>query len=161
VLTASRHKAKGISLGEKTRWVIKGLSDYEPFFRNLEQLLPTSGATLYLEGVPTPDVRKFLEGHSVAPGQEVLRGTIWPKPSIFHLPASAEVLRGLADLASHHAYPEIADHCHVYTKDGLILQWYDACDPGCPLGAGPTITEAKVMAFCDLAGAKYSAYTNG
>jgi hypothetical protein len=159
---STSEKAKGISLGEKTRWVIKGLSEYEPFFRNLERLLPESGAILYFEGVATsPDVRKFLEEHSVAPGQEVLRGTSWPKPSIFHLPASAEVLSGLADLASHHAYPEIADHCHVYTNEGMILQWYDACDPGCPLGAGPTITEERVKAFCNLAGAKYSAYTNG
>ena len=154
--------AKGISLGEKTRWVIKGLSDYEPFSRHLDRLLPESGAIIYLEGVATsPDVRKFLEEHSVAAGHEVLRGTIWPKPLILHLPASPEVVRGLADLASCHAYPEIADHCHVYTKDGMILQWYDACDPGCPLGAGPTITEESVKAFCELAGAKYSAYANG
>jgi hypothetical protein len=159
---STSEKAKGISLGEKTRWVMKGLSEYEPFFRNVERLLPESGAIIYFEGVATsPDVRKFLEEHSVAPEQEVLRGTSWPKPSIFHLPASPEVLSGLADLASRHAYPEIADHCHVYTKDGMILQWYDACDPGCPLGAGPTITEERVKAFCNLAGAEYSAYTNG
>jgi hypothetical protein len=159
---STSEKAKGISLGENSRWVIKGLSDYEPFFRNLERLLPESGATIYFEGVAaSPDVRKFFEEHSVTPGQEIVRGTIWPRPSIFHLPASPEVLSGLADLASHHAYPEIADHCHVYTTDGMILQWYDACDPGCPLGAGPTITEERVKAFCDLAGAKYSAYTNG
>jgi hypothetical protein len=154
--------AKGISLGEKTRWVIKGHADYEPFFRNLELLLPESGAIIYLEGVATwPDVRKFLEEHSVTPVQEVLRGTVWPKPSIFHLPASPDVLTGLVNLASGHAPPEIADHCHVYTKNGMILQWYDACDAECPIGAGPTITEEQAKAFCDRAGAKHSAHTNG
>jgi hypothetical protein len=156
------NKSKGISLGEKTRWVIKGLSDYEPFFRHLHRMLPESGAILYFEGIAiAPDVRKFLQEHSVGPAHEVLRGTIWPKPSIFHLPASPDVLRGLADLASHHAYPEITNHCHVYTKDGMILQWFDACDPGCPIGAGATITEESVKAFCDLAGAEYCTYTNG
>ena len=154
--------SKGISLGEKTRWVINGLTEYEPFFRNLARLLPDSGAFLYLEGVSiSPDVRKFLEKHSAPASQEVLRGTIWPKPSIFHLPTSSEVLSGLTELASHHAYPEIADHCHVYTRDGMILQWYDACDPGCPLGAGQAIPEENVKAFCDLAGANYSAHGNG
>lgn len=126
--------SKGISLGEQTRWVIKGLSEYEPFFRHLARLLPDSGAFLYLEDVSiSSDVREFLEKHSVPACQEVLRGTIWPKPSIFHLLASSEVLGGLTDLASRHAYPEIADHCHVYTRDGMILQLYDACDPGCRL----------------------------
>ena len=155
-------KGEGISLGEKTCWVIQGLSDYELFFRNLERLLPESGAIIYLEGVAiSPDVLKFLEEHSVPALQEVLRGTIWPKPSIFHLPASPEVLSCLADFASRHAYPEIADHCHVYSKGGMILQWYDACDPGCPLAVGPTISEEKVKAFCNRAGARYSAYANG
>lgn len=154
--------SKGISLGKKTRWVIKGLAHYEPFFRNLEILLPESGAILYLEGVATsPDVRKFLEEHSVSPVQKVFRGTIWPKPSIFHLPATPDVLSGLADLASHHASPEIADHCHVYTNNGMILQWYDACDAECPIGAGPTITEERVKAFCERVGAKHSAYEHG
>jgi hypothetical protein len=155
-------KDKGISLGGKTRWVIKGLSDYEQFFRHLHHLLPESGAVIYMEGVAiSSDVRDFLEKNSAPALQEVRRGTIWPKPSIFHLPASPDVLKCLADLASHHAYPEIADHCHAYTKDGMILQWYDACDPGCPLGAGPTLTEEQVKAFCDCTGASYSRYTNG
>src|SRR5260370_34542447 len=152
--------SKGISLGEKTRWVIRGLSEFEPFFRNLGRLLPGSAAVVYLEGVSiSPDVLKFLEEHSAAPWHEVLRGTIWPKPSTFHLPASPEVLSHLADLASRHANTEIAEHCHLYTKDGMILQWYDACDAGSPLGAGPTIPEEPVKAFCDVTGAKYSAYT--
>ena len=153
---------KGISLGERTRWVIEGLSDYELFFQHLQHLLPESGAVICVEGVAlSPDVRQFLEKHSVAPLKEVLCGTIWPKPSIFHLPASPEVLSGLANLASRHATPEIADHCHVYTGDGMILQWYDACDPGCPLGAGPSISEEQVKAFCSRTGARYNVYANG
>lgn len=107
------------------------------------------------------EVCSFLEEHAIAPMLEVARGTIWPNPAVFHLPAVPEVMSRLADLASRHANREIADHCHVYTKDGMILQWYDACDTGCPLGAGPTIPEVSVKAFCDATGAAYNAYSNG
>jgi hypothetical protein len=58
------------------------------------------------------DVRGFLEVHSTPAIHEVRRGTIWPKPSIFHLAANPDVLDRLADLASQHAYTEIADHLH-------------------------------------------------
>jgi len=153
---------KGIYLGEDTRWVVKGFREFESFFRHLDQLLPATAAIVYLEGPSiAADVRSFLEEHSVEPWHEVYPGTVWPKPSVFHLPASLEILRGLAELASHHAYPEIADHCHVYTRDGMILQWYDACDPECPLGIAQVITEEKVRAFCDLTKTEYCAYESG
>ncbi len=152
---------KGLCLGKDTRWVIAGLSSFEQFFQHLEGLLPEKSAVVYLEGVSiSSDVRKFLKEHSIPPWHDVYPGTLWPKPSIFHLPASLRVLEGLALLASRHIRPGIADHCHVYTKDGMILQWYDACCSDCPLGVGPTIPEDKVKTFCDHAGAHYVAYTN-
>jgi hypothetical protein len=159
---SASEETKGVELGEQTCWVINGLSDYQVFFRNLGCLLPTSGALIYLESTGiSPDVRQYLEQHSVSPMQKVNRGTLWPKPSTFHIPVSPEVLMRLADFASCHAYPEIADHCHVYTNDGMILQWYDACDPGCPLGVGPTISEENVKTFCKLAHATYKPFKNG
>ena len=150
---------KGICLGDDTRWVVSGLSEFEPFFRDLSRLLPDSGAAIYLEGVSmAPDVRKFLEQHSIAAWHEVVRGTFWPKPLTYHLPASPEILGDLADLASRHAHSEIADHCHVYTRDGMILQWYDAGDPGCPLNVGASVPEDRLREFCALTGANYDTY---
>ena len=155
-------KLDGIFLGEKTRWVIDGLSDFEPFFRHFGQLVPEEDVLLYFEGGSmSPDVRAFMEKHAVPAQHKICRGTISPEPLIFHLAASIKVLSGLANLASQHAYPEIADHCHVYNKEGMILQWYDACDPDCPLGAGPTIPEERVKKFCELTGATYKAYKSG
>jgi hypothetical protein len=152
---------KGIRQGDKTRWVIEGLSEFEPFFRHLECLLPSSGAVVYLEGVCISGaVRRFLDIHKVPPLHEVVRGTIWPAPSTFHLPATSIVLSGLAELSAHHATPEIADHCHVYTRDEMILQWYDACDLRCPLGVAGVVPEECVAAFCGLAGATYHAFKN-
>jgi hypothetical protein len=150
-------ESDGICLGDETRWVINGISEFEPFFRNLTHLLPQVDSVVYLEGVSLPvDVRKFLEKNSISAWHEVFRGTIWPKPSMFHLLISPKILSDLAELASRHVNPEIADHCHVYTKAGMILQWYDACDPECPIGVGPDIPEANVKTFCNLTGATYT-----
>src|SRR5262245_59555218 len=103
------NQSTGISLGNETRWVVTGLCQIEPFFRHLGRLIPTPHAIVYLEGTSiSTDVRAFLARHSVPAWHEVLRGTIWPQPSTFHLPISQEVLNGLAELAMHHAYPEIA-----------------------------------------------------
>jgi hypothetical protein len=57
----------GIVLGEPTRWVITGLHEYEPFFRNVGHLLPDPTTILYLEGVAiAPDVRSFLRAFTSA-----------------------------------------------------------------------------------------------
>ena len=149
----------GIALGERTRWVVTGIQDYETFFRSVNSLLPDSTAILYLEGVAiAPDVRHFLEQHAIAPVQKVYPGTVWPVPSIFHLPASAEVFVALAKLACDRPTLEVADHCHFYTANGMILQWYDACDDDCPLGVGSDIPENNVQEFCRRTGTTYGEY---
>jgi hypothetical protein len=42
-------------------------------------------------------------------------GTIWPRPSQFHMIATRDNLLGLAGLAEHCAAPEIAVHLHIYS----------------------------------------------
>jgi len=156
---SSQDQSKGIVLGDRTRWVISGLSEFEPFFRHCELLLPQSPAIIYFEGVSiAPEVRAFFESRAVPAWHAVRAGTWWPKPSIYHLPATRDVLEMLADLALRHAYPEIADHCHVYTTEEMILQWYDACDPQMPLGAASIIPEQSVKAFCERTRTRYEAY---
>lgn len=150
---------EGIVLGERTRWVVAGVQDYETYFRNVGHLLEGSEAILYLEGTATaPDVRTFLEQNAIAPVQKVYPGTVWPTPSVFHLPATSVILRRLADLAHDRPTMEIADHCHFYITEGMVLQWFDACDVDCPLGIGSEISEEKVREFCRHAGASYSEY---
>jgi hypothetical protein len=150
---------EGIVLGERTRWVVTGLQNYETFFRNVDCLMPNSRTFLYLEGVAiAPDVRTFLELHAIDAVRKVYPGTVWPTPSVFHLPVTHELMRELAELAKDRTTLEIADHCHFYTSDGIILQWYDACDDDCPLGVGSEIPEDKVQEFCCRAGATYDEF---
>jgi len=53
---------EGIVLGERTRWTVTGVQDYETFFRTVDALLPTSAAILYLEGVAiATEVRTYYE----------------------------------------------------------------------------------------------------
>ena len=150
------NQPKGICLGDETEWVVDGFSDLELFFRNLPGLLSGQEAILYFEGVSiSSDVREFMAKHSVSGWHDIRRGTIWPEPLIFHLPATPEILDGLADLAFRHAYSEIADHCHVYNRKQMILQWYDACDAGCPFGVSSDISEKDLKIFCKATGANY------
>lgn len=148
----------GIQMGGRTRWVVHGIRDYFAFFTHLDLILPKSPSVIYFEGTTiAPDVRQFMEAHSIEPWHEAYPGTVWPKPLKFHLLVSPDVLNGLVDLAARHAYPEIADHCHVYTKDGMILDWYDACDPEMPIGLGET-DEKDVRAFCAATQSEYCIY---
>lgn len=147
----------GIALGEETRWVISGITDFETFFRNVSTLLPEKDSILYLEGTATaPDVQSFLNKHAGAPLAKIRDGTIWPRPHKWHIRISRDFLNQLEMIASRHTTPEIADHCHIYTTDGMILQWFDACDSDCPIGLARTVNEVQARAFAKTTNAKMS-----
>lgn len=153
------NQLNGICLGYETKWVVDGLSHLELFFQNLSGLISGQEAILYFEGTAiSPDVHEFMAKHSVNGWHYVARGTISPEPLIFHLPATLEILSGLKKLASRHTYSEIADHCHVYNRKQMILQWYDACNADCPIGLSSDVSEANVRIFCKATGASYKPY---
>lgn len=86
-------------------------------------------STVYLEGNSmAKDVREVLERFAVESSTTVKRGTIWPKPRIYHAPAGPEFLSALEDLAERHAIPEIGDHLIVYAGEQVLLSAYDLGD---------------------------------
>src|SRR5437868_6810936 len=89
----------GIEL-EGPRWEVSGRRvDHAAFFRALPDLVP-DGSILLLEGGAHPaPVRTFLEEHAVPAEATVALGTVWPRSTVFHLQATAALLRQLADLA--------------------------------------------------------------
>src|SRR5262249_17753294 len=126
----------------------------------LPQLLP-AGSVLYLEGSSvSKDVRDFLRPRQVAHPQKLARGTIWPRPECFHIPATPENIEGLAALFVTHAWPEICNHFHVYGPAGVILEWYDSFFTD-PLYVSKAVPEDTVKSFCDLIGSQYSDATKG
>jgi len=82
----------GIALGLQTRWVVSGVSDPAKFFTALTPLLQPN-SLLYLEGTSfSPALRTLLEEIQINPTKRVKGGTVWPRPSIFHIPSTPEVL---------------------------------------------------------------------
>ncbi len=78
---------------------------------------------------------------------KVAYGTIWPKPSVFHLPATPEILQRLADITKSFATPEVASHFHVYRNQVVLLQCHDVFS--LPLLLSGEFAEERVKAFAE------------
>ena len=73
-------------------------------------------------------------------------GTAWPRPKVFHVPATPENLHSLSDLTKSCAFPELAIHLHVYCEGKVLLQSYDAFSD--PFYISKEIPESTVSGFC-------------
>ncbi len=126
-------------------WEISGETDFPSLFAALADLLP-EGCVLYFErGSPSGDLEEFLQRHRIPERAHIAYGTIWPRPSTFHVPASAELLTRLADLTRSIAYPELAIHFHAYTDQAVLLEWHDAFTQ--PMFISGELPEYRVRVF--------------
>ena len=120
--------------------------DPAEFFRKLPTLVP-EGCILVLEGgSPSPQLKAFLEQNAVAPEVKVARGTVWPREDLVHLPASAQVLSGIAEHADRCASPEICTHLSVLAAGRVVIEWHDAFSAPCWISK--ELPEEGVKAFC-------------
>lgn len=150
---------KGVSLGEDTYWEAFGKVELPSLLRALPKLVPEN-AILYLEGgTPPKDIRAFLGSHCVPEVTHLAMGTIWPRPLVFHLPATSDNLFELADLAEKCNALEIAVHLHVYKAGGVILEWYDAFFDD-PMYLSMDIPEDIVKNFCSELSLQYKVIEN-
>src|SRR5579864_9213326 len=123
-------------------WEVTGIRSAEKFFSTLTDVLPLP-VNLCFEGTSiSSDVRALLASGAVAATLQIPPGTIWPKPSVFHVLATEQLIHELAALAGRHAEPEVCDHFHAYNDSHGLMQWYDAFD--LPLLIDESITEASL-----------------
>jgi hypothetical protein len=135
-------------------WEVAGIGNAEGFFSALPEILPLP-VHLCFEGTRiSSDVRKLLAANTVPATLEIPPGTIWPKPSVFHVLATEQFLHEFVALAGKHAETEICDHFHAYNDRHGLLQWYDAFD--LPLLIDSSITEASLEGFCRKLGVQYA-----
>jgi hypothetical protein len=135
-------------------WEVAGVSSAEKFFPTLTETLPLP-VNLCFEGTRiSPDVQVLLASSAVTPSLQIPPGTIWPKPSVFHVRATEQFLHQLGALAGKHAESEICDHFHAYADGHGLMQWYDAFD--LPLLIDESIAEANVQNFCRKLGGRYA-----
>lgn len=116
------------------------------FFRALPALVPEECFLVLEGGSHPPALEHLLAGHAIAPQAKIARGTVWPRASVFHIPATAGVLGPLAEVAEHCAAPELCYHLHVYDRAGVVLQWFDAFSDS--LYVSKRVPVERLDAFC-------------
>lgn len=107
-------------------WELSGSTDFSSLLQVLPLLLP-HGCVLYFEGgCPTEKLAQFLQEHAAPERAHVAYGTIWPRPSVYHVSATEGAMSRLAELMRSCASPELAVHFHVYRDQAVVLEWHDA-----------------------------------
>ena len=153
-----REERGGIQLEGWPRWRVQPTRGVPRFLQALAGWVPPP-AVLYLEGgSPPPGLRAFLEGNAADETCRVALGTIWPRPTQYHLAATRENLLALAGLAENCAAPEIAIHIHLYGGGRVLLEWYDAFH-NVPFYVADAVPEESVRAFCVELGLSYARET--
>ena len=138
----------------KTVWVISPPKKYSTFFTALQNLLPED-TVFYLEGTSICEtVRSFLQTVQIESAISIAAGTLWPKPEIYHVPVTSQVINKMMDFFENFAPHELFDHFHVYAKNKILLQGYDVfCTE--PLLLSGTFLEEQIKIFCKTAGCDY------
>ena len=149
--TVPNDEREGIRLNTKeAHWAVEGPKTFEELFNALNGWIPED-ALLYFEGgSPDAEIDSFMATHSVPESLHVAMGTIWPRPKIFHVPATRIVLTELSRIMKHHAEPELAVHFHVYRNDLVLLEWHDAFSQ--PMLLSGAIPEEKAKVFANNIG---------
>jgi len=148
----SKEEGDGIRLdGAGAYWEVEGPRSFTVLFVALRGWLPDGAVMCFEDGSPDAELRAFMAGYSLPKQSHVPIGTIWPKPLVFHVPASEAALVELARIMERHAEPELAIHFHVYRQETWLLQWYDAFSA--PLLLSGSIPREKVEVLaCRMGG---------
>lgn len=128
-------------------WEVAGETDFPSLLTALSDLLPKESVLYFEGGVHSGVLLEFLRQHEMPAGAKVAYGTIWPKPSVFHLPATPEILQRLAVITKSLAAPEVASHFHVYRNQVVLLQCHDVFS--LPLLLSGEFAEESVKAFAE------------
>ncbi len=146
---------KGLHLDWKTaHWMVSKADSFPAFLRALADLAPAE-SILYIEGGGEPSSRldDFLYARSVPEQAHLAMGTIWPRPTVYHLPATRENLFDFAEIAEACGTITPAIHLHLYQGGRVLLQWYDAFF--LPFFIAKEIPEEEVRKFCETLSLKY------
>ena len=149
-----REEMSGIRL-DMTRpfWELSGDTDFPSLLTALPDLLPEESVLYFEGGSPSGELLAFLRAHEAPERAHVAYGTIWPKPRVFHLPATPETMGRLVELTRSCAYPELAVHFHVYRGQTVLLEWHDAFSQ--PMLLSGELSEQKVRIFAERLGMSY------
>lgn len=142
----TKEERKGIRLDTgRPYWELDGNTDFPRVLRALADLLPGDSVLYFEGGSPPKALQDFLDTHKTAEQAHVAPGTLWPRPTCCHVPATSENLARLARLTESCRTPELAIHFHVYCHAEVLLEWHDAFTE--PMLLSAALPEERVEAF--------------
>ena len=144
----------GLALDLSNAWRLEPVSDASVFLQALPAL-QLSSAVLYLEGTTDGAVAKCLEEYAVKPTVKIAPGTVWPRPDIYHVPMSHDVLNRLGRIVDDKGAAFLAFHVHVYANGEVVLQWHDAFE-SIPFYVSSRIDEQRIKDLAEQLGVGYS-----
>jgi hypothetical protein len=145
----SREELSGLALAADDALEVPPPRDLARLIRGCS-VMPI-GSVLYLEdGIHTPDLAQFLAAHQVANPTKLAPGTIWPRPSVHHVPLEASTIDYLASYAETVAGPEVCIHLAVYHDDRVLVSAHDV--PGDPVLVNRHLPEEIITAFAERLG---------
>jgi hypothetical protein len=143
-----RMDSEPLKLFAEAHWIVSGRVAFIDFFSALVHLAP-AGSVLQIEGNPYPDVEEGLEPWLYEESKKV--AWLFRTAAKYSVPVTPENMTVLAQLAEHHAEPEVADHFILWHGDEQILNWYDA--PSDPIYLAYLLKEERVALFAGNLGA--------
>ena len=134
-------------------WEVQGPKTFRDLFVAIRGWFPED-AILYFEGgYEGSEIHDFMVKYAIKERTHIALGTIWPRPKVFHVPATDVILTELIGIAEHHAEPELAVHFHIYRNDTVLLEWHDAFDQ--PMLINGEITVDQIKALCGKFGTNF------
>jgi hypothetical protein len=145
----SREELSGLTLAVDDALEVPPPRDLARLIRACD-VMPV-GSVLYLEdGVHAADLAQFLAAHQLANPTKLAPGTIWPRPSVHHVPVNATTIAYLASYAETVAGPEVCIHLAVYRDDRVLVSAHDA--PGDPVLVNRRLPDDIITAFAERLG---------
>jgi hypothetical protein len=131
----------------KDCWELSGLKEFPALFCALVGILPEGSVMRFEGGAPRGDLKTFFLINAVPEIDPVPKATLWPKTKVFRVPATNENLQKLSELSKPYAECDVAIHFHVYSENGVLIDWYDAFAD--PMYVSKRIPKDKVETLCN------------
>ncbi len=149
-----REERDGIKLDVRSAfWEVEGPKTFSEVLRALDDWLPDDSVLYFESGSPDKTLSKFMAANAIPEQTHVAFGAVWPRPRVYHVPATHDCLGALAEIMEHHAEPELAIHFHVYCRGRILLEWYDAFSQSMLMSGD--ISEDRIKDFSQRIGTKY------
>jgi hypothetical protein len=146
----------GIMLDFSACWEVQELKavQFPAFLRELSNLASVDCVLCLQCTASNEEVKSFLQENKIAERFKIQLGTAYPRPKVYHLPCSEEILKKLAQFAELFTAPEICDHLHICQCSVVRLEWFDIFSQ--PLYISKKVPEQSVMLFCKKLGCDYA-----